>query len=115
MVAYLATPLAGGVAQAPSLNSMVLNGNVDLFDLTGGEVEGVMQGASNMMKNMLRGVSGSKTVRATIEGLLLCLQGFTNAAHFSSQFGSFLVVGTEILDFSSQGWVLLLFYCVVDG
>ena len=115
VVAHLATPLTGGVARTPSLYCAVLNGDVDLFDLTGGEVGGLTQRASDMTKNTLGGIGGGKAVRAAIEGLSLCLQSFADTTHLLSQLGGFLVVGSKVLDLTSQGWVFFLSYCIVDG
>ena len=69
VVAYLATPVTGSVARAPGLDSTILNGDMDFLNLVGGEVGGLAKSTSYMIKDVLRGISGSKVIRTAIKSL----------------------------------------------
>jgi len=73
MVAHLATPIAGTFTRAPGFYSTILNGDMDLLDLSQGVVGGGVQVMSNVMKDALGGIGGGKAVQAAVEGLTLCL------------------------------------------
>ena len=60
VVACLTAPVIVPTIRAPDFGCSVLYGGIDLFDLTGGEVEGVMKGMTQMLLNALEGIGSTK-------------------------------------------------------
>jgi len=114
-VACLAAPHALLLVESALFSDPIADGSADPFDPRGRERRGDVEGGVDLTLEASESVGASEAGRAAIESLSLYFKGFMKLSHALRETIAGLLVGTEVLDLSGQGRIVLLEDCPVHA